>query len=120
MLSSCGSSSRADLSNVELIPVTTTKDGKWSMINDKGEIVFDSEFKNQPTASYNGLFTVEEGKGLTVYKIGGDKPEAVSGLENLKDAGFLEDGLMPVNLNSPPSKVQKSYPALRGIKRVCY
>lgn len=96
MLSSCGSSSRADLSNVELIPVTTTKDGKWSMINDKGEIVFDSEFKNQPTASYNGLFTVEEGKGLTVYKIGGDKPEAVSGLENLKDAGFLEDGLMPV------------------------
>ena len=66
------------------------------MINDKGEIVYDSEFKKRPTASYNGLFTVEEGKGLTVYKVGGNKPEAVSGLENLKDAGFLEDGLMPV------------------------
>ena len=74
----------------------TSKDGKWSMINDKGEIVYDSEFKNCPTPSYNGLFTVKEGKGLTVYKADGKKPEAIAGLENLKDVGYLEDGLLPV------------------------
>lgn len=96
LFSSCGSSAPDPAENIDLIPVTTSKDGKWSMVNDKGEIVYDSEFKNRPTAAYNGLFSVEEGKGYTVYKIGSKAPEAVDGLENLKDVGYLEDGLMPV------------------------
>lgn len=97
LLSSCGSSGAdAMFDNVDLIPVTTTKDGKWSMVNDKGEIVYDSEFKNRPTAAYNGLFNVKESKGFTVYKVGGKSPEAVEGLDGLKDVGYLEDGLMPV------------------------
>lgn len=94
--SSCGGSSSPSFDKVDLIPVTTSKTGKWSMVNSKGEIVYDSEFKNQPTAAYNGLFSVKESKGFTVYKIGGKSPEAVNGLENLKDVGYLEDGLMPV------------------------
>lgn len=100
ILSSCGGSSSASYDNVDLIPVTTSKTGKWSMVNPKGEIVYDSEFKNQPTAAYNGLFNVKESNGFTVYKVGGKSPEAVSGLENLKDMGYLEDGLIPVTFPS--------------------
>lgn len=66
------------------------------MINSNGEIVYDSEFNSRPTASYNGIFSVEEGNGYTVYKIGSKSPEAVSGLEGLKDAGYFEEGLIPV------------------------
>lgn len=94
-LQSCGSSS-SWTDNVDLIPVLTSKDGKWSMIDPRGEIVYDSEFKNCPTVAYNGLFSVEEGKGYSVYKIGGKSPELVNRLENLKSVGILEDGLMPV------------------------
>lgn len=97
MLSSCGSNGAASQEKVDLIPVTTSKDGKWSMVNNKGEVVYDSEFKNCPTAAYNGLFNVEENNGYTVYKIGGKTPEAVAGLEGLKDVGYLEDGLIPVS-----------------------
>ena len=97
-LASCSSSNAAnkEIENVDLVPVTTSKNGKWSMINEDGDIVYDAEFKNMPTASYNGLFSVEEGKGYTVYKVGGKIPEQVRDLENLKSVGYLEDGLMPV------------------------
>ena len=100
ILSSCGGSSSASYDNVDLIPVTTSKTGKWSMVNPKGEIVYDSEFKNQPTAAYNGLFSVEESNGYSVYKVDGKSPEAVNGLENLKSVGYLEDGLIPVTFPS--------------------
>ncbi len=98
ILSACGSSdlSSKEIENVDLVPVTTSRDGKWSMINEDGELVYDAEFKNRPTAAYNGLFSVEEGKGYSVYKVGGKKPELVKGLENLKSVGYLEEGLIPV------------------------
>ncbi|MDE5801280.1 MAG: WG repeat-containing protein [Paramuribaculum sp.] len=97
LLSSCGSSSTSDYyDNVDLFAATTSKDGKWSMVNAKGEIVYDSEFKNQPRAAYNGLFSVQEGDGYTVYQAGGKDPQAVIGLEGLKSVGYLEDGLLPV------------------------
>lgn len=91
-----GKASDDNFKNIDLIPVTTSKDGKWSMINDKGEIVYDKEFKNAPTASYNGYFSVEESDGTyTVYKAGSKKPEAVKGLDKLASVGFFENGLIP-------------------------
>lgn len=101
MFSSCGSESDQNMSvldKINLIPVTTSMDGRWSMINDKGEIVYDSEFKNEPTAAYNGLFSVAEEDGYTVYKIGGKLPKAVPGLEGLMCVGYFEDGLLPVTI----------------------
>ncbi len=95
----CDKSGGIEFDNFDLIPVKTTKDGKWSMINDKGEIVYDNEFKNRPTAAYNGLFTVKENDGYTVYSVGDKSPKAVTGLENLKSVGILSEGLLPVTLN---------------------
>lgn len=95
-LYSCAGSSGSDFDNIDLVPVTLSKDANWSMINDKGEIVYDGEFKNRPSVAYNGYFSVEEGKGYTLYKADSKKPEAVKGLEELVSVGFVEDGLVPV------------------------
>jgi hypothetical protein len=79
-----------------LIPVQFSENGRWSMINSKGEVVYDAEFKNQPTLVHEGIFSVEETGGITVYRSDKKTPTAVNGLENLKSAGFMNGGLMPV------------------------
>lgn len=96
LLPSCGNGSDDKLDNIDLIPVKLTKDGNWSMINANGEVVFDSEFKNEPSYSYNGFFSVEENDGYTLYKEEKGKPVAVKGLEGLKAVGYVEDNLVPV------------------------
>lgn len=93
---SCNGSGDNDIDKVDLIPVKLTKDGNWSMINDKGEVVYDGEFKNAPTLAYNGYFSVEEGEGYTLYKADSEKPEAVKDLEGVKSIGYMEEGLIPV------------------------
>ncbi len=95
LFSSCGSGEN-DTENVDLIPVKLSKDGNWSMINAKGEVVFDGEFKNRPSLSYNGFFSVSEEDGYSLYKNENGKPVTVKGLENLKAVGYMEDGLIPV------------------------
>lgn len=94
LISSCGKKTQWD--KVDLIPVKTSKEGNWSMMDRKGRIVYDAEFKNQPTASYNGYFSVEESDGYTLYKSGGKAPEKVKGCDGLKAVGYMEEGLIPV------------------------
>ncbi len=98
LLTSCGSENATDsfFNDVDLIPVTLSKDGKWSMINDKGEVVYEDEFKNRPSMCYNGVFSVEEGDGFTIYKMGSKGPEVFGEAENLKYAGYMNEGLIPV------------------------
>lgn len=81
---------------IDLIPVKTSEDGKWSMINDKGEIVYDSEFKNAPSPSFNGVFFVEEKEGIALYRSGGKEPELIKGCDGLKSAGIYNEGIIPV------------------------
>lgn len=95
--------SESTFEKVDLIPVKTSKDGNWGMMDKKGRIVYDAEFKNAPTVAYNGFFSVEESDGYTVYSADGSKPKAVAGLENLKSVGYMEDGLMPVTF--PNSRI---------------
>lgn len=95
-LFSCGNSQK-NFDQLDLIPVKTSKDGKWSMVNAKGEIVYDSEFDKQPSAAKDGVFSAEDSKGLfTVYETTDKNPTPVENLEGLKGAGYMEDGLMPV------------------------
>lgn len=95
-ISSCSQSSDDNLPNVDLIPVKLSEKGKWSFVNPKGEIIYEDEFKNEPSVAYNELFSVEEEDGYTVYRIGSKLPEMVKNLEKLKSVGYLEDGLLPV------------------------
>lgn len=94
--SDSSTSSPSIIDDIDLIPVQLSKDGRWSMMNAKGEIVYEDEFKNEPSLAINGLFSVEEGDGYSVYSIGGKTPKLVGELENLKYVGAMQDGLMPV------------------------
>lgn len=94
VFSSCDKKSGYD--KIDLIPVKTSDNGNWSMINSDGEIVYEDEFKHHPTLSYNGYFSVEESDGYSLYKSGGKKPEIVKGLEGLYSIGYVEDGLIPI------------------------
>lgn len=91
MLAGCSSSTEND---IDYLAVKSDKDSNWGMIGPDGKILFDDEFENRPSAVINGLFTVEENKGISVYKAA-EKPELVADLEGLKDAGVMSDGVIP-------------------------
>lgn len=93
LLTGCGSGSSPSL---DYIPVKTSKNAKWGFIGPDGKMLYEDEFENKPSVVINGYFYIEENNGVSVYKAGDKKPELVPGLENLVDAGFMFDGLMPV------------------------
>lgn len=93
-LTSCSSGS--DEQTIDLLPVMTSQEGKWSMIDNEGNIVYDNEFEQTPTMAINGFFSVKENNGYTLYKTGGKNPEAVEGCENLRAVGIMADGLVPI------------------------
>ncbi|MDE6297293.1 MAG: WG repeat-containing protein, partial [Muribaculaceae bacterium] len=82
--------------SIEYIPVQLEKNGYWSLMSRDGKIKFENEFKEAPSVVINGLFSVKEGEGYSVYRADGEKPELVKGLENLSQVGTLRDGLMPI------------------------
>lgn len=92
----CRLSDEQSFDDVDLIPVKISKDAKWSMVNDKGEVVYDGEFTETPSIAINGVFSVKEKEGYSVYKSDGKKPELLVNLEKLYAVGIMEDGLMPV------------------------
>ena len=93
---SCSSSSGSDsFSDIELMPVLLQSEGKWSMVDHDGEVVYDGEFSEMPSAAVNGYFSVEEGDGFTLYKTGDKNPQPVDGMEKLVSVGYVSDGLIP-------------------------
>lgn len=77
---------------VEMYPVKVSKSA-WSFVDKDGKIIYEDEFKNEPTPVIDGHFVVEEGDKYTFYEAG-KKPKALA--EGLKDAGFYIDGVIPV------------------------
>lgn len=49
---------------IEYFPFRTTSEGKWGMISTDGTVLFESEFKNEPTVAINGCFAVKNSKDL--------------------------------------------------------
>lgn len=82
---------------IEYLPVKSDKDSNWGMIGSDGKILFNDEFKNEPSMVVNNIFTVKEGKGYSVYTIEENKPKIVKGLEELADAGVMSEGVIPVS-----------------------
>lgn len=103
---SCGLLGGNDTLSVDYYPVQENVDGKWGMIDGNGEYLFADEFKSDPTPAVNGVFTVSESDGITVYKAS-KHPEAIA--EGLVSAGLMNEGLMPVTKkNSRISIIDKS------------
>lgn len=94
LLSSCGNG--GDEVRVDLLPVKLADNGKWSMVDNKGNIRYEDEFKNVPSAVVEGYFTASEKDGYCLYRASAKKPEEVGGCSGLKYAGHMRNGLMPV------------------------
>lgn len=91
---SCGSK-QTDMDSVDMIPVQMEPDGRWSMVKPDGTIVYKDVFENEPSMVVNGVFSVREGEGITLYRAG-DKPGMIKDCQNLKYAGVYNEGLIPV------------------------
>lgn len=82
--------------DVAYMPIQLEKDGYWSFISENGEIKFKDEFKNKPSQIINGVFSVMEDGGYSLYRTDKDKFELIPGLENLTFAGHCNYNLIPV------------------------
>lgn len=74
------------------ISVKTEKDGRWSMVNEKGEFLFKDEFEKEPTSVFNGVFVVKEGETHSIYEAV-EKPKVIA--EGFQEVGMLNENLMP-------------------------
>lgn len=115
LIASCSDGGNSENS---LVPVKLDKDSHWSMINQDGQIVYEDAFKERPTICYNGVFSVEEGDGITVYTDEDENnPQVLGECENLKCAGLMFHGLIPVTFpNERISIVNKNGKKLFELK----
>ncbi|MBD5427039.1 MAG: WG repeat-containing protein [Treponema sp.] len=82
---------------IEYIPVRFEKNGLWSLVSRKGEIKYQNAFKNEPTCVINGIFTIEDDNEMfTVCNINSDIPTPIKSLSNLKQVGYINEGLLPI------------------------
>lgn len=91
LFTACNSSSSGDV-ELEYLPVQLELDGKWAMIDGKGNLLFGEDFKHEPTAVSNGLFSVREGDDYTLYKAAA-KPMPIC--QELVSVGVYREGLIP-------------------------
>lgn len=89
LLSSC----QKEKNELNYLPCKTDKESNWGMVGPDGQMLFDDEFENQPSAVMNGLFYVKENNGYSVYAAEA-KPRLIGDLEGLADVGFLSEGVI--------------------------
>lgn len=78
------------------LPARCPDDTDWGMARPDGSMIFRDKFSSRPSATVNGLFSVRnDAGGFDVYAID-TVPAAVKELRNLKHAGAMAYGLMPI------------------------
>lgn len=96
LMAGCSKGSQVEDIDPEYFPVKLAGEKAWGMMSKDGEILFESEFKNRPTAVYNGIFAVREGDGYSLYRADA-KPRLIPGCESLMAAGlFAADDYAPI------------------------
>ena len=95
-LSSCSKGGKTEFDKFDYIPVKEVGEEKWSLLGPDGELIFKGEFKECPSVVMEGVFSVPEEKGITLYTTGSKQPKEIKGATGLKDAGVMVDGLIPV------------------------
>ncbi len=105
VLTSCGK--QQDPNNeVEYLPFQESKDGKWGLISNEGEVLFSEEFTNEPTYCVNGRFLVKNSDGLWEIYTAEKKPEKIGG-EYLQAGLFYEDVAPVVEKGKPIQFIDK-------------
>lgn len=96
-LCSCGSSDSDSIAEkVEYIPVKLDRGDNWSFMSPDGKVILEDEFERTPSLVVDGIFSVYEGNGFSVYAVDDKKPVLVPGCEELKSAGYYSENLIPV------------------------
>ena len=94
-VTSCGGNSSDDESEIDYIPVQVENDGKWGMLAPDGKMLFNDEFKNEPSVVVNGFFSVVENDKISLYQAA-TKPVLVPDCDDLVSVGVFAEGLIPV------------------------
>lgn len=77
-----------------------------------GKVIYEEEFKEAPTSIIDGIFIVDEKNGVSVYSAADEKnPKIVGDLDELKDAGGVAEGLLPVVRQNSRIEVYSVSPA---------
>ena len=93
LLVSCNKEQKKD--KIEYIPFKLDEEDNWGMLKPDGTVLFKDEFEGLPSFVVNGVFTVKDKNGLSVYRVS-EKPKAIKGCEDLKDAGVMTEGIIPI------------------------
>lgn len=88
---SCGNS---DANSIDYLPCKVEKGQDWGFVNPKGKVFLADEFPDRPSNVQEGVFSVREGAGYSLYAFDRKKPKLL--LEDLKDVGEPRGGLLPV------------------------
>lgn len=80
---------------IEYIPYKIDKEDNWGMLKPDGTPLFKDEFEGTPSVVINGVFTVTDKNGVSVYTVG-EKPKPIKDCENLKSAGIMSEGVIPI------------------------
>lgn len=93
-----GKSNTSNNLKVEYLPFKSEKDENWGMIGADGKILFKDEFDKNYSVSpvINGVFNVRNKKGLVSVYTATEKPKVIDGCEDLKDAGVMSEGIIPI------------------------
>lgn len=97
LLTSCGGNEI----DIQYYPVQLSDGGNWGMISDNGDVLFEGEFKERPTAVVGGMFTVLSGDTYALYKAGSKPTDAVA-------TGFKMIGAFPFADVAPSVKEGKA------------
>lgn len=90
---------------IEYIPFRSSSDGKWGMVGTDGKLLFEEEFKKEPTVAVNGRFMIETDKGWEVYSA--DKNPKLIGDGFLKIAHYFADVTPAVKKNEQICLINK-------------
>ncbi len=91
-------SEELEQSETGYLPFKSSQNGKWGMIGTDGTILFEEEFKDEPTSAKNGRFLVRNGNGLWEIYTAESKPERI-GEEYLQIADFTSSVTPSVKKN---------------------
>lgn len=83
-----------DQTEISYYPVKGEGAKYWSFVNNEGKLVLEDAFENCPSPVIDGIFSVQEGDGFSLYEFDEKKPKLI--LEGLKYIGTPRNKLLPI------------------------
>lgn len=95
LLTGCGVSNPLPYS-IDYFAFRSSEEGRWGMMNLKGEVLFEKEFKSAPTISVNDRFAVKNKKDYMEFYEAEKQPEQIGEGVGYKEAGLFTGKYAPV------------------------